>query len=212
MPLIEYIVGTSKEGFFTRIVKKVWAALQVFPLLARFLYLNRASIVRPRIVAFLRGVRSSPLPESGSGALPPKVGVAGFCWGGLYSTTLLHDAPDTKTTVAGQEVPLVDCGFAAHPSRLSMPGDIEAVVLPLSVANGENDAQMGEKGMVTLRAILEEKNEKAGREVHEAVVYPGAKHGFAVRGDRDDPLQKERGDKSEEQAVVWFRRHFEGSQ
>jgi hypothetical protein len=58
--------------------------------------------------------------------------------------------------------------------------------------------------------ILEGKNAEAGggEGIHEAVVYPGAKHGFAVRGDLGDPLQRERGEKSEEQAVVWFRRHF----
>jgi len=68
---------------------------------------------------------------------------------------------------------------------------------------------MGQKGMQTLMQILEAKNQECGEDRHEVMVYPGAKHGFAVRGDRRDPLMKEGGDKSEDQAVRWFQRWFD---
>lgn len=92
---------------------------------------------------------------------------------------------------------------------LKLPRHIQEVQLPLSLANGENDSFMGEQKMKEVMRILEEKNRTASKEtqgadMHEVVVYPGAKHGFAVRGDRDDLLQKERGDQSEDQAVRWF--------
>jgi dienelactone hydrolase len=68
---------------------------------------------------------------------------------------------------------------------------------------------MGKEKMQTLVRILEGKNAEVGGEGrHEAVVYPGAKHGFAVRGDRADSKQRERGEQSEEQAVRWFQRWF----
>jgi dienelactone hydrolase len=89
-----------------------------------------------------------------------------------------------------------------------VPAHIEAVARPLSVANGEDDEWMGADRMCRLVGILEAKDVGENEGSYEAVVYPGAKHGFAVRGDRSDPLQRERGEQSEEQAVRWFRRWF----
>jgi dienelactone hydrolase len=84
---------------------------------------------------------------------------------------------------------------------------------------------MGREKMGVLTRVLEGKNEadaaaaaaagaggSGGEGVlgprYEVVVYPGAKHGFAVRGDRADPMQREKGEQSEDQAVKWFRRWF----
>jgi len=39
----------------------------------------------------------------------------------------------------------VECAFAAHPSLLSFPGDVEKVVLPLSVGVGDMDSQLSEE-------------------------------------------------------------------
>lgn len=139
-----------------------------------------------------------------------KIGVAGFCWGGLHTVLLTHDGPHHKVPLAGTEYPLIDCAFTAHPSLLSIPAHIEAVARPLSVANGEDDAWMGADRMWRLVGILEGKDVGGEEGWYEAVVYPGAKHGFAVRGDRGDALQRERGEQSEEQAVRWFRRWLVG--
>lgn len=52
---------------------------------------------------------------------------------------------------------------------------------------------------------LEGKNGDEGKEVrYEAVEYPGAEHGFTVRRYKEDALQRERGERSENQAVEWF--------
>jgi dienelactone hydrolase len=173
----------------------------------------------------MRAVRTTPGPSGQkNSSLPPKVGVAGFCWGGLYTVLWTHDTPQNKVVIPsntaarhrrrggggdGKEYPLVDCAFTAHPSMLKIPEHIEMVVQPLGVANGDNDQWMGEAKMKQLVAILQSKNEAAGREVYEAVVYEGAKHGFATRADRDDPKQLETGDKCEDQVVRWFKWHFE---
>lgn len=130
---------------------------------------------------------------------------------------LTHNVAANKLTSGedGAEHPLIDCAFTAHPSLLSLPGDIDKVYFPLSVANGDDDKYMGKEKMVSLVKTLEGKcagegtaegEREEGR--YEAVVYPGAKHGFAVRGDPGDPLQRESEEGSEEQAVRWFRRFF----
>jgi hypothetical protein len=42
------------------------------------------------------------------------------------------------------------------------------------------------------------RNKEVRRKMYKAVEYSGAKHKFAVKGDRADPLQKERGEKSKD--------------
>lgn len=193
--------------------------------------------------------------DAAAAAPPPlkgrdiRVGVAGFCWGGRYAVQLAAGgrelraccdestssgaAPSSEAAAAAAEagVPLVDCAFTAHPSLVSVPGDLVKVVQPLSVANGEDDVWMGRENMVKLAAILRgEEAPKAGKArgtgqglvegqggttttetttPHEVVVYEGAAHGFAVRGDPNDPRQAELGLRAEDQAVAWFRKHFQ---
>ena len=205
MPPSIMTITEAKPGPNTNLFQTLWMKLRfltVIPLLLSFLFRTRQSVTHPRIISFLRAVRTSASP-------PPKLAVAGFCWGGMHAVRLTHDVPATKLEAEGVEHPLIDCAFTAHPSMLAFPEHIDKVVRPLSVANGDDDQFMGKEKMKRLVEILEGKNAEAGGEgIHEAVVYPGAKHGFAVRGDLGDPLQRERGEKSEEQAVVWFRRHF----
>jgi dienelactone hydrolase len=201
MGLIEYRPSPS-DNFLVRAFKRISTTLRLIPHIFRFVYYCRAALVKPRVLGFMSALRSQ--------APDVKVGVAGFCWGGYYAIGLTHDRPENFITVDGKAVPLVDCAFTAHPSMVKVPEEIEAVEKPLSVANGDDDQYMGREKMAQLTKILEDKNAKLGKEVHEVEVYPGAKHGFAVRGDREDSLQRERGERSEEQAVRWFRKQFTG--
>lgn len=112
----------------------------------------------------------------------------------------------------GNEYPLIDCAFTAHPSLLSIPKHIHQVIQPLSVASGSEDTYLSEAKLKVVVEILEGKNktleEAGGEKRYEGVVYPGAKHGFAIRGDRADPEIREKGEQSEVQAVEWFKKWF----
>ena len=147
----------------------------------------REPTVRPRIEGFLRAARAA-LPAG------QKLGVAGFCWGGRYTAL-----------ACGGDAPLVDFGFTAHPSLLGVPAEVEAVAAPLSLANGDDDEWMRAPDLARVRAILEAET-KGG--IHEVVVYEGATHGFAVRGDPKDPRQAEFGLRAEDQAVRWFQKQL----
>lgn len=107
--------------------------------------------------------------------------------------------------MSSSEEGLVDCGFTAHPSMVKIPDEVAAVRKPFSLANGDDDEWMGVKKMVEFTRVLEEP-ERGG--IHEAVTYPGALHGFAVRGNPADPKQNELGMQAEDQAVKWFKRHL----
>lgn len=184
----------------SRLAQRTWALAQVMPPLLRFAYTCRQSIARKRIVDFLRAVRTSVSP-------PPAVGVAGFCWGGSFAVALTHEGPANEFVgPTGEGIPLIDCAFTAHPSLLTIPRDVERVSRPLSVANGDDDEFMGRRKMQVLRGVMEGKNSGAGEGRYEVVVYPGAKHGFAVRRDWDDDVQRGAKEGSESQAVMFFRR------
>lgn len=161
----------------------------------------RGSVTTPRVHAFFEALRRSTTSSSTAAARGSnKVGVVGFCWGGRHAIDLCGTELEPGT-------PLVDCGFTAHPSLVKIPDALERVRVPLSVANGENDAFMGRTKMATLQRVLEAVQGEGGK-MHEVVVYEGAIHGFAVRGNPADPRQAELGLKAEDQAVNWFRRQF----
>lgn len=147
----------------------------------------------------------------------PKSALLGFAGvGSMLSASPILRIPTTGCLyVMAKGVSLIDCGFTAHPSMLKLSRHIHEVQLPLSLANGESDSFMGQEKMKEVMSILRDKNKAPVKEAegahrpiipnaHETLVSPGAKHGFAVRGDREDPLQKERGDQCEDQAVRWF--------
>ncbi|KAK1654214.1 hypothetical protein BDP81DRAFT_79585 [Colletotrichum phormii] len=172
---------------------------------------TRAGVIVPRIKNYLSAVRlspPSPLPRPSTSTSSSsveatsqketKIGVAGFCWGGKFTVQLTQLAAGP---FGGKR--LIDCGFTAHPSFLTLPGDLEKAVLPLSVANGDDDMMMPRARMVEAKSVLGKKGEG-----FEIVEYPGAKHGFAVRGDPNDQRQADFGMRAEDQAVGWFRRWF----
>ena len=51
--------------------------------------------------------------------------------------------------------------------------------------------------------------EKKGKDIHEVIIIPGAKHGFAIRADPSDEKAVDQGKQAETQAVDWFTKWFE---
>jgi len=107
------------------------------------------------------------------------IGAAGFCWGGRIVTDLCRTAPN------GQ--PLIDAGFAAHPSNLAVPKAIEPLKVPYSVCIGDVDHGMPIEQVRKLENLLKGLQDMEGK--WELVVVEGARHGFAVRGDPRDEKQ-----------------------
>jgi dienelactone hydrolase len=194
-------------SWFTTLFYKPFYIAQALGIAILWLFKNRTSVCKPRIFNFFKALRTSPPPFPTNKL---KIGAAGFCWGGRYTLLLAHDTPssrvqrnESQTSSAALE-PLIDCGFTAHPSMVSMPKDIEAVNLPLSVAVGNEDTAMKSPLILQMKEILEV-NKKGD---HEVVLMPGAKHGFATRVDPKDELQMEYAEEAEVQAIEWFSRWF----
>ena len=160
---------------------------------APFLFYNRLAVTKPRIYKFFHDLRSNE-----AASLP--VGAAGYCWGGKFVFLLCSDS---EKATNGKS--LIDCGFTAHPSNLVIPADAQPINLPLSVAVGDADFALPLADVQKTKSILEEK----GKDMHEVVIIPGAKHGFAVRAHPDDEKAVEQGLQAENQAVNWFTKWFE---
>jgi len=167
-----------------------------------FVFNIRPTVIIPRITRYLQAIRASPPAPLTPANL--KLGTAGFCWGGRYAVMLCHDTPESRAVRGtGTLRPLLDCSFTAHPAFLSIPDDFDKAIVPLSIAGGTEDELLPEKQMAEVKKALDAKGG-----LHEVVVYEGAIHGFAVRGDPNDPKQADMGLQAENQAVNWFRRHF----
>jgi dienelactone hydrolase len=171
---------------------------QALRMLVPFFIVNRQSAAQPRIFKFVAAVRTAPETAW------LKVGAAGFCWGGKYTMLLAHDQPSSRVAVGGRLQPLIECGFTAHPSLVSLPSDIERVQRPLSVAVGNEDAAMSTAGIRQMEGILKKGDD------HEVVILEGAKHGFAVRIDPTDELQNRYAKQAEGQAIAWFSKWLQG--
>ncbi len=158
-----------------------------------FIYQNRGSVTDPRVDKFFTDLRSASATEH----LP--IGAAGFCWGGEKVVKLCYG---DKKAPNGRD--LIDVGYVAHPSKLSIPRDFLPIRKPLSVAIGTRDFQVPVPKIEEMRTVLEKKSEVE----HEVVVYEGAKHGFAVRGDPGSEKEQKQSVEAEDQAVEWFSKWF----
>ena len=134
-----------------------------------------------------------------------KIGMAGFCWGGKYA--IRAGLESNMIEVDGEKVPLVDAVVALHPSHLVVPDDVEALVVPVSVGWGLEDTgvKIEQKGKVE---EIHAKAKEAGRKLPETEhkIYRPGRHGFAVRGNPDDPLERACLEDSLTQGLDWFKR------
>ncbi|KAK1756320.1 protein AIM2 [Echria macrotheca] len=115
-----------------------------------------------------------------------KIGLTGYCFGGRYAFRFIS---------AGKGG---DAAFAAHPSLLEN-GEIEAIKGPAAVAAAETDGLMPP----ARRAEIEAELAKAGQ-AYQLSLYSGTQHGFGVRVNVTDPLQKFGKEGAFLQAVRWF--------
>lgn len=140
------------------------------------------------------------------------LGVAGYCWGGKHATvlaSLLRDVDGEGEEGEREKRTLVDAAFTAHPGGLSLPADIANLRAPWSMAIGDDDFVMPVGEVEKAKEALKKSEGPEAMEARsEVVVYPGAKHGFAVRGNPGDENDRRRGVEAREQCLSWLKRWF----
>lgn len=115
-----------------------------------------------------------------------KVAAIGFCYGGWAVFKL------------GADPSLVDVISTAHPSMLEK-SEIENVKVPVQILSPENDhIYTPELKQATFDLLP-----KTGVQ-WEYIYFPGLSHGFAARGDPNDPKQKAGLERAKRSAVHFF--------
>jgi dienelactone hydrolase len=180
---MESLLAPSPSIFTTIFYKPLWL-LRVIGAAIPFLFYNGESVIKPKVFKFHESLRSDPETKS------LKIGSAGFCWGGKYTIHL------------AQEPNLIDVGFTAHPSKMKFPEDWDNVKMPLSIAIGDVDMGIKIDMAKDIKTLLEGESKQSGQ--NEVVIYPGAKHGFAVRADPKDDGQTKSAGEALKQAINWF--------
>ena len=183
MHAMESFLAPSPSIFTTVFYKPFWL-FKVIVAAVPFLMYNGESVIKPKVFAFHEALHADPETKS------LKIGSAGFCWGGKY------------TILLSQEPNLIDVGFTAHPSKMKFPEDWDKVQKPLSVAIGDVDKGIKIDMVNDIKMLLEGESKPKGQ--NEVVIYPGAKHGFAVRANPKDEGQTKSGVEAMKQAVAWF--------
>jgi dienelactone hydrolase len=134
-----------------------------------------------------------------------KVGMVGFCWGGKYA--IRSGLEVNKIELDGVKTPLVDAVVALHPSNLVLPDDVEGPVVPISCGWGLEDTAVD----IKQKGVIEGIHAKAAKEGAklpeiEHKTYSPGRHGFAVRGNPDDPKERACLEDSITQIATWFKR------
>ena len=87
---------------------------------------------------------------------------------------------------------------------LAIPGDLEPVVKPLSLAFGEKDSLVDQKSRGQIQDVLGKKTDVP----HEIRIYDDQIHGFALRSDWSHENDKRAMDEATTQGLEWFKKYL----
>ncbi|WVQ80924.1 hypothetical protein IAT38_003031 [Cryptococcus sp. DSM 104549] len=150
------------------VVSKAADGVKAGAALGPWLAKHREAVAKPLIENFVKAVRA----DSSTG----KIALNGYCWGGRYSLVLAQSSSTAKPDVA----------IATHPSFLTND-DVKPITdVPVAIFKGDKDDIMSDEALKEVEGIL--KGNLGTKLVVQS--FPGAVHGFAVRGDLEDGLEK----------------------
>eukprot|EP00898_Chlorokybus_atmophyticus_P007805 jgi/Chlat1/8025/Chrsp7S07763 len=119
-----------------------------------------------------------------------KIGAFGFCWGGKYTTQYAADPSK------------IQAAAALHGSFLKIETVKEHKVPVLYVFAG-NDEYYPKEFVQELQQTIK------STPPHDFKEYAGVGHGFAVRGDLNDPTTAKAQDAALEETINWFKKHLQ---
>lgn len=115
----------------------------------------------------------------------------GYCFGAKY--VIRHLLPDSGK---------IDVGYCAHPSFVE-DDELSAIKGPLSIAAAETDQIFPAEKRHKSEEILKET-----KQPYQINLYSGVSHGFAVRGDLSNQVEKYAKETAFVQALQWFEAHL----
>lgn len=147
------------------IFSKFYSILRLLWYFPGFLIRNPSSKGLERVERVIRTLRHDKVS---------KVALQGYCWGGKIAVHL------------AQKPDVVDAICSAHPGGLSLPADIDRIQKPVVFVLAEKDWEIKAPQVKIIEDTL------AGKPFeHRVQLFPHVAHGFAVRGDENDPAVKQ---------------------
>ena len=139
-----------------------------------------------------------------------KIGMVGFCWGGKYTVRAglesnMISLSENESAGDNKKIPLIDAAVVLHPSMLVIPDDVGNLVVPISFGWGKEDQGVKIEQMDQIKEVHKQAKE-TGKKVPEMEhqVYTPGRHGFAVRGNPDNPDERKCLEDSVTQVLNWF--------
>ncbi|KAG5635893.1 hypothetical protein H0H81_009754 [Sphagnurus paluster] len=140
----------------------------------------------PTLLAAIEGLKKEGYSEFAS---------TGYCFGGLYSTRLSQQN-------------LVKVGTMAHPSLLAVPDDFNTLLakskVPLQINSAELDNAFPPASQALVDGILGQGKYHPG---YNRTFFAGVAHGFAVRANLSNPIEKAAKEGAFFAAVEWLKAH-----
>jgi len=147
------------------------------------------SDARPPLDKVVAGLREQGVTD---------LGATGYCLGGRYVFDLAFDN-------------VIKAAVVAHPSFLQIPSDLEKYAVtssaPLLINACEVDSQFPAEAQEHAKRIFGKDEAESGAKFPPGFrmeYWPGCTHGFAVRGDMDDPQVKAGKEGAFKSSVEWF--------
>ncbi|GAM87178.1 hypothetical protein ANO11243_051990 [Dothideomycetidae sp. 11243] len=146
--------------------------------IGKFMGANTKDIRKPELFAVAKELKSKY----------KRVGATGYCWGGWACFQL-----------GGKGEDLVDCVTVAHPAMLTTE-EIDNIGVPIQIHAPENDFTFTPE----LKAYSLEKIPKLNLPFSYQL-HPGQEHGFASRGNQNDPREMKAMILAKDLTAAWFR-------
>ncbi len=170
----------NDDGMAFDALNSVTSTPQLFEIVGPWLKNHGDETVTPSIDAVLKSLKAEG----------KKVGLVGFCFGGKYAVQ--YGATDLCSAVV-----------ACHPSFIDVPSMIPGVRVPISFAVAKDDEIYDAATSKKAAQILEENGIPYENRIYAG---KGIGHGFAVRGDTKNPVQKAALEEATAQTIAWFQR------
>ena len=141
-------------------------------------------------------------------------GAVGYCFGGTHiynlstRTNLLHRSTTARYVFDLAFDGVIKASAVAHPSHLEVPDDIVRYAktnVPLLIENCEVDQMFPRELQAQTDAILGDGKFAPG---YKQDYWPGCRHGFAVRGDQNDPAVKAGKEGAFKNVVEWMAKYL----
>jgi len=119
-----------------------------------------------------------------------KICSVGYCFGAKYTVRFMHEGKG------------IDAGFVAHPSFVQEE-ELSKITGPFSIAAAETDEIFpAEKRHISETILVETK------QPYQINLYSGVRHGFSVRCDVGNKIERYAKEQAFLQAIFWFNEHL----